>query len=126
MKTVLERAEELTEELSQLRLKTLKLLNIKISNNNPNSGSLRLKGYFDENSFIEVFEFLFLGRTIRYSYSFIKNEKPILRYDNAPYHKEIETYPHHKHLKDKIYALEIPQINTFIEEVIKLNLVSIQ
>ncbi|WP_456341879.1 toxin-antitoxin system TumE family protein [Thermovibrio sp.] len=25
-----------------------------------------------------------------------------MRWDNAPYHKNIRTYPHHKHINDKV------------------------
>src|SRR4030042_4082576 len=31
-----------------------------------------------------------------------KDGKIIVRRDNSPYHKEIKTYPHHKHIKDQI------------------------
>lgn len=120
MKSVLERIEETTDELSKIKLKDLKLLNIKIPNINPYIGSYRIKGFFNKNTVIEIFEFLFLGEIIKYSYTFIENKITILRYDNAPHHKEIQTHPNHKHLNDKIFALKNPQLIEFIKEVIKL------
>lgn len=48
----------------------------------------------------------------------------IVRWDNAPHHKEIETFPHHKHIGDKIVgSSEITLyeiLNSINEEVDKL------
>lgn len=35
---------------------------------------------------------------LRYSYTYTKGTTHIFRYDNAPHHREISTFPHHKHL----------------------------
>jgi len=35
---------------------------------------------------------------LRYSYTYIKDATHIFRYDNAPHHPDIPTFPHHKHL----------------------------
>lgn len=35
---------------------------------------------------------------LRYSYTYIKDTVHIFRYDNAPHHRDISTFPHHKHL----------------------------
>ena len=35
----------------------------------------------------------------------------IFRYDNATHHKNIKTYPHHKHLKDSV--IESYEMNLF-------------
>ena len=35
----------------------------------------------------------------------------IFRYDNVPHHKEIKTFPHHKHLQDKV--VESQEINLY-------------
>lgn len=43
------------------------------------------------------------------SYSFHWQEadgKLIIRWDNAPHHKEISTHPHHKHYLDKVVESE--------------------
>ena len=46
----------------------------------------------------------------RYHYMDGKNNL-IFRYDNAPHHKEIRTFPHHKHLKNKV--VESTEITLF-------------
>lgn len=120
MKTRLKRVEEVTTEISKIKLQNLKLLNIKIATTNPSIGSFRINGFLNENTFIEIFEFLFLAEVIKYSYTLIENEKSILRYDNASHHQEIHTAPLHKHLKDKIQPIKDPQITEFIKEVITL------
>jgi len=61
-----------------------------------------------------------------YSYSFHwqdENGLLIIRWDNAPHHKQIQTYPHHKHLGEKILASDemtlegvLEYINTFLEK----------
>ncbi len=120
MKTVLKRAEEVTEELSLLNLKNLKLLTLKIANSFPSNGSYRIKGYLNSDMFIELFEFLLSGKILKYSYTLVQNKKSLLRYDNAPHHKEIKTFPHHKHLEDKIQSSKTPYLKEFIRDVLDL------
>ena len=69
---------------------------------------------------IVITEFLWDGRTIKYSYTLLKNTTPILRYDNAPHHPQLPTFPHHKHIQDKIKPLTEPTIEAFIKEA-KIN-----
>lgn len=41
----------------------------------------------------------------------------IFRYDNAPHHREIATFPHHKHLPDKTIASNMPAIKDMLNEI---------
>ncbi len=56
------------------------------------------------------------GRLHRYAYQLIAEGKPLLRYDNAPHHPEIETFPHHKHLEDRVEPLPSPSVEAFLKE----------
>jgi hypothetical protein len=39
-----------------------------------------------------------------YSYYWLRpDETMIIGWDNAPHHKNVKTYPHHKHVADNIY-----------------------
>ncbi len=38
----------------------------------------------------------------RYAYHIFNNSSTIIRWDNAPHHTDIKTFPHHKHVGDKI------------------------
>jgi len=53
-------------------------------------------------------------KLIKYSYHLMKGDK-IMRWDNVPHHKEISTYPHHKHENDQV--IESPDMD--IEKVLK-------
>jgi len=56
----------------------------------------------------------------KYSYHWQTGDnKLLLRWDNAPHYKEIETFPHHKHVGKKIepsYKLSIEEVLQCIEE----------
>lgn len=43
---------------------------------------------------------------LKYRYQLLDNEqKPVSRWDNAPHHKQIKTFPHHRHdEQDQIHA----------------------
>jgi len=80
---------------------------------------------FDDESqleFVEVKNVEFEEK-IKYRYHYMDKEKKIIfRYDNAEHHKNIKTYPHHKHLKDSV--IESLEQNLFdvlleIEEMIR-------
>ena len=84
-------------------------------------GHFRLKGIFTkEEEFIEIIEFYLSGKLVKYSYSFIKQGTCILRYDNAPHHKSLKTFPHHKHYKEIIRELKTPNLKEFVKELIEL------
>ena len=86
---------------------------------NPCSGFFRihaLKGGFR----IYITELLLDGKITKYSYTLLRNDEVILRYDNAPHHPEIPTHPHHKHVKGSITPLQEPMIEKFIDEAITL------
>ncbi|MEA1884874.1 MAG: DUF6516 family protein [Thermotogota bacterium] len=56
-------------------------------------------------------------RHLGYRYHF-QNSQNILvfRYDNTPHFPEINSFPHHKHLKDNVVAVDKPSILKVIEE----------
>lgn len=53
---------------------------------------------------------------VKYHYMDNSNNM-IFRYDNAKHHKEISTFPHHKHLPDKIAESSEPEINDVLTEI---------
>jgi hypothetical protein len=64
-----------------------------------------------------ISELLIEGSVAKYSYTLLRNDKVILRYDNAPHHKHIETSPHHKHECNEIKPLHDYSIESFIREI---------
>lgn len=51
----------------------------------------------------------------RYHFQDIKNNV-VFRYDNTPHFQELDTYPHHKHIPERVVAVEQPTIFAVIEE----------
>ncbi len=64
-----------------------------------------------------VAELLVGGKIAKYSYTLLHGERPVLRYDNAPHHPNIETFPHHKHENDEVKPLHDNSIEAFLKEV---------
>ncbi len=55
---------------------------------------------------------------IKYHYHYMDSKKNVIfRYDNAKHHKEIKTFPHHKHLPHKIVESSEPEINNVLKEI---------
>ena len=65
---------------------------------------IRLKAELNDGSILHIRESLALGKS-KYSYHWQKADgKLILRWDNAPHHRDISTFPYHLHDGDKIKA----------------------
>ena len=58
---------------------------------------------------------------IAYSYHYQAADKRLLfRYDNAEHHPELENFPYHKHIGDKVSSAEEISLNQVLELVIDL------
>jgi len=82
---------------------------------------LRIRLRFSDNSLLELSEaILITGNTIQqisYRYHYQTSVgNTIFRYDDAPHHPKIKTYPHHKHVFDKVLECSHPDIETVISE----------
>lgn len=56
------------------------------------------------------------GELIKYSYHLIRVGR-IIRWDNVPHHKNMKTYPHHKHEDEKVVESEEMDINKVLAEL---------
>lgn len=57
----------------------------------------------------------------KYKYHLMKDDNLIFRYDNAPHHPEIESFPHHKHLEGgKIISCSEPDIHNIVLEIVEV------
>ncbi len=77
---------------------------------------------FTDNSFLHFIEFVNVKEGVnRYKYSYHyhdKAEKVVFRYDMAPHHKEIKTFPHHKHLgSEKVIESFAPSLGEVLQEI---------
>lgn len=72
-----------------------------------------------DNSILHIREFI---SDTEYNYSYYWQNtkgKLLIRWDNAPHHKEISTYPHHKHT-EKIEESEEVDLEKVLEYIIRL------
>ena len=85
-------------------------------------GNLRLRLRFSDNALLEISEAIVIVRgelhwlSYRHHYQ-DSSAALVLRYDNAPHHSEVATYPDHKHSGDQILASVHPSIQQLLEEV---------
>ena len=85
-------------------------------------GNLRIRLRFADHSLLEISEAIhlrgeeLLWLSYRYHYQSALTEI-IFRYDNAPHHSEISSYPDHKHTTDDVVASPHPSIEKVLEEV---------
>ncbi len=56
----------------------------------------------------------------RYAYHVLKGSELVIRWDNAPHHRQIKTFPHHKHIKDAILESKEVTIKEILEELEKM------
>jgi hypothetical protein len=75
-----------------------------------------------ENGLLDILEVIkFTENQInktKYKYHFqTNNGEMIFRYDNAPHHQNVETFPHHKHIRTEIIESNAPEIGQILAEI---------
>ena len=78
--------------------------------------------FFIDESRLHFIEFVNVKETIevyKYSYHYQnRNGNLIFRYDMAPHHREIETFPHHKHIhSNKVMETYAPGLVQVLDEI---------
>ena len=58
--------------------------------------------------------------TRRYAYHVFDGDTMIVRWDNAPHHRDISTFPHHKHVSGEIVESEEMRIGSALVEIEKM------
>jgi len=56
----------------------------------------------------------------RYAYHVFDGDALVVRWDNAPHHRDIATFPHHKHIGGEIAESEEMQISDVLAELEKM------
>ncbi len=80
---------------------------------------------FPDGSLLDFYEVVFAyNRQIikgRYSYHYQdSSDKMVFRYDNAPHHPYIFTYPHHKHIGSAVEPSSNPDLGDVLSEIEEL------
>lgn len=87
------------------------------------NGLLKCRVYFWDDSQLDIYEAVSteLGYPVRihYAYTYLRAGKHIFRYDNAPHHPGILTYPHHKHVGETECPIpaEPPSLHQVLTEI---------
>lgn len=94
----------------------------KVTVASPSTGYIEAQVFFKDGSILALFEFLRLIEDAvvreKYRYHYMSQDnKMIFRYDNAPHHKEITTFPHHKHFEGEIVDSVPPQTKAVLTEI---------
>ena len=58
--------------------------------------------------------------TRRYAYHVSKGSELVIRWDNAPHHRKIKTFPHHKHVKEEFFESNEVVLEEILGEVEKM------
>lgn len=53
----------------------------------------------------------------RYSFHVFTGDKMIVRWDNAPHHPEVNTFPHHKHVEQEIEGSPEMDLSTVLAQL---------
>jgi len=62
-----------------------------------------------------------LASKLKYRYQYMDGKQELIfRYDNAPHHKEIETFPHHRHTSDKVQESHEPTLHNILLEIAQI------
>ena len=81
--------------------------------------TLKVILYLKDGSNLRVTEQWETGRLKHYSYYWLTSDNELkIGWDNAPHHKQVESFPHHKHVKHK-ETLQM-STETCLEEVMRV------
>ena len=77
---------------------------------------------FPDESQLQVVEKLVVERLtilkVRYAYHYQRSHgELVFRYDNVPHYPDIGTFPHHKHVGDKVIPARPPDLSEVLREI---------
>ncbi len=87
------------------------------------NGILRGRVFFWDDSFLDIYEVVSteLGYPVRihYAYTYLRGGQRVFRYDNAPHHPDVVTFPHHKHIgpQDRLAPSDQPSLAQVLTEI---------
>ena len=56
----------------------------------------------------------------KYSYHHQKNNELLIRWDNAPHHRELSTFPFHVHRKNSVYESKEMTVEEVLKEILEM------
>lgn len=85
-----------------------------------NKGHIRGKIKFHNGYILSFMELKDINKFAKnkYSYHFMNHEQELIfRYDNAEHYKNLSTFPHHKHLPQKVVKSKEPNLEDILLEI---------
>lgn len=105
----------------ELRLKDTKIIadkNIDFREFSATEGMLSGRLLFVEGSMLEFMEYIKEENRLKYRFHMInKDGDMVFRYDNAPHHRDISSFPHHKHLSYNVSESTDKSIMDVLDEI---------
>ncbi len=89
----------------------------------PINGLIKGEVIFDDKSYLSFLEVKDVEENskTKYRYHYMDKDKNLIfRYDNAAHHKEISTFPHHKHTPNGVEESNEPNIGDIMKEIEKI------
>ena len=84
-------------------------------------GYLRIRASLVDNGQLDIFIYVTSNKKItleKYSFHWQdKNKNLVLRWDNAPHHRELENFPHHLHIKGDAKPSVEPNFMDIIQKI---------
>ena len=87
------------------------------------NGLVRCRIFFWDGSYLDLYEVVNTEQgypiKVHYAYTYVNDGERVFRYDNAPHHPEILTYPHHKHIgpQDALTEAHEPTLARILMEI---------
>lgn len=109
------RVEEVLREFPSIRSR---ILTQKIHNHY--QGYISGKIIFENGYSLEFTEVVDTEQTIKikYRYQYMDEKLSLIfRYDNAPHHKEVKSFPHHRHTPNKVTDSQEPGLSGILLEI---------
>ncbi len=105
----------------ELRLKNTEIItdkSVDFREFSATEGMLRGRLLFVDGSMLEFMEYLQKEKRLKYRFHLMDKEgNMVFRYDNAPHHKDISSFPHHKHLPDNVAESNDKGIMDVLDEI---------
>lgn len=105
----------------QLRLEDTKIIadkNIDLREFSATESMLSGRLLFVDGSMLEFMEYLKEENRLKYRFHLINKEGDmVFRYDNAPHHRDISSFPHHKHLPGNVSESNEKSIMDVLDEI---------
>ena len=105
----------------ELRLKNAEIIadkSVDLREFSATEGMLSGRLLFVDGSMLEFMEYLQEENRLKYRFHLMDREgNMILRYDNAPHHKDVSSFPHHKHFPINVVETDEKGIMDILDEI---------